>query len=139
MRDVTGTFLKSREERAKHYGRSCDSPALPPVWTYKEFLTFGSAARLYSKLSNKNRSEIAKKFDLPEFTVMDSWLPCFVDIRNVCAHHDRLFNRRFPKQPIRLIRAHVPSMHGNLLKAEAEALDYVHKAVGENVQTTEKV
>ena len=139
LRDVIGIFLKSRDDRAKHYRRSYDSPALPPVWTYKEFLTFGSAARLYGKLSNKNKDEIAKRFGLPGFTVMDSWLPCFVDIRNVCAHHDRLFNRRFQKLPKRLVCAHVPTVDGNLLKAQVETLDYVLKAIGEDAQTTEKV
>ena len=70
---------------------------------------------------------------------MDSWLPCFVDIRNVYAHHDRLFNRRFQKLPKRLVCAHVPTVDGNLLKAQVETLDYVLKAIGEDAQTTEKV
>ena len=136
LRQVIGTFLKSRDERARHYRHTYDSPALPPIWMLKEFLTFGAAARLYGHLANDVRDEIAKAFAIPTFTVLDGWVPCFVDLRNFCAHHDRLFNRRFQKQPQRLNSANVPTAPGNTLNAQLQCLDHVLSAVGEKAETT---
>lgn len=48
-----------------------------------------------------------------------------VDLRNVCAHHDRLFNRIFQKQPSRLRRQNLPTAPVNKLKARLECLDHL--------------
>lgn len=97
LAQVIKTFNESKDERAKHYRQTYDVPALPPIWTFKEFLTFGGSARLYSALTGPVREDVAKAFGVPRLPVFDNWVNCFVDLRNVCAHHDRLFNRRFQK------------------------------------------
>ena len=57
-------------------------------------------------------------------SVFDSWVPCFVDLRNICTHHDRLFNRRFQRQPERLRRVSIPIASPPTLKAQLECLDH---------------
>ena len=132
---VIQTFDKSKDGRAKHYRDVYNTPALPPIWTLKEFLTFGGAARLYATLAGPVREDIAKSFGVPRLPVFDNWVKCFVDLRNGCAHHDRLFNRRFQKQLQRLPRENVPAANNNTLKALFECLDYALAAVGENMET----
>lgn len=132
---VLQVYLKSRDERARHYRNTYNSPAMPPVWMFKEFLTFGATAKLYSHLANDVRDEIAKAFGVGSVAVFDNWVLCFVDLRNICAHHDRLFNRRFQKQPQRLRRASVPTATPNTLKALLECLDYVLSSAGESAGT----
>lgn len=121
------TFMGSRDKRAKHYLSTYTTPTLPPIWMLKEFLTFGASARLYNALSSSIRTEIAAHFRVSSTPVFDSWVNSFVDLRNFCAHHDRLFNRGFQKQPQRLVRSAVPSpaTDSTKLKAQLECLDFV--------------
>jgi abortive infection bacteriophage resistance protein len=118
-------FAQTKDQRAVHYRQTYGSPILPPIWTMKEFLTFGRAVRIFKNLDGSLRTHIAAQFGVPSGQVFTSWLECFVDVRNICAHHDRLFNRSFPKQPQGLRRAGVPSAPRNKLKAILECLDYM--------------
>ena len=90
----------------------------------KEFLTLGASARFYAALARSVRTEVAAHFGVTTLHVFDSQVPGFVDLRNVCAHHDRLFNRRFQKQPKRLQRAAIPIAPPLTSKAQFECLDY---------------
>lgn len=124
---VLRTFNSSKDARAKHYLRTYTEPTLPPIWVLKEFLSFGASARLYGGLSGSIRTDIAASFGVSHLPTFDNWIKCFVDLRNICAHHDRLFNRGFQKQPQRLVRAAVPSpaTDNTKLKAQIECLDFV--------------
>ena len=54
---------------------------------------FNQLSRIYSNLDKRSdRAEIARSFDLPpdDFT---SWLHTMNYVRNICAHHARLWNR----------------------------------------------
>jgi len=130
LRQVIDISLKSRDERARHYRLTYFTPSLPPIWMFKEFLTFGSAARFYTRLANPIRQQIAACFSINELPVFDSWVGSFVDLRNICAHHDRLFNRRFQKQPKLLRSAQIPKASSNTLKAQLECLDFVLSSQG---------
>lgn len=119
------TFKSSSDPRAKHYRDTYTEPPIPPIWRLKEFLTFGASARMYSALAPNIRIQIARSFGVPVLEIFDVWVNAFVDLRNFSAHHDRLFNRRFQKQPGYLRRAGIPSGDRALLKAQLECLDYV--------------
>ncbi|RYI35372.1 MAG: Abi family protein [Acetobacteraceae bacterium] len=125
------TFDGSKDERARHYRQTYDKPALPPIWTLKEFLTFGGAARLYAALDGPVRQDVAKACGVPRLPVFDNWVTCFVDLRNCCAHHDRLFNRRFQKQLQHLPKEGIPAALNSTLKAHLECLDHALSSIGE--------
>lgn len=139
LQKVIQTFMQSKDERARHYRRTYTEPPLPPIWMFKEFLTFGAAARFYSSLANPVRSRIASSFGVPSLAVFDSWVPCFVDLRNICAHHDRLFNKRFQKQPQRLRQSSMPSAPSATLKAQLECLEFVLRHAGAASDVVETV
>ena len=124
LQKILQVFIQSKDQRAKHYSATYTEPPLPPIWMLKEFLTFGASARLYAALASSVRTDIAAHFGIASFPVFDSWVHCFVDLRNICAHHDRLFNRRFQKQPRRLRREAIPVAPKATLKAQLECLDY---------------
>lgn len=128
---VDRTFKASTDPRAKHYRETYDRPVLPPVWLLKELLTFGKAARLYAQLSGPLRKDVARKFGVSELRVFKNWVTCFVDLRNICAHHDRLFNRKFQKSISRLKRNNVPEACQKTLKAYLECLDHALKGIDE--------
>ncbi len=64
-----------------------------------EIASFGSLSTLYQNLKpGKSKRDIAHHFGLDDST-FGSWLHCFVYIRNVCAHHSRLWNRGMKIKP----------------------------------------
>jgi abortive infection bacteriophage resistance protein len=141
--DAVSTFLRvyneSKDQRAKHYRDKYSSPLLPPIWTMKEFLTFGQASRIYRCLDGSTKTKIAAQFGVPTDELFSGWVAALVDLRNMCAHHDRLFNRSFQKQPARLKRNNVPIAPPNKLRAILECLDYMMNFVGVPVAINAKV
>ncbi|QHF43009.1 hypothetical protein PspS35_04115 [Pseudomonas sp. S35] len=75
----------------KHYYDTYNTPALPPVWTVLEAMTIGQLSRLFSDLHLDHRKMIAAKFSYDE-SVLSTWLQSLTLLRNVCAHHGRLWN-----------------------------------------------
>ncbi|MDR0863823.1 MAG: Abi family protein [Candidatus Symbiothrix sp.] len=72
----------------------------PPSFILLEITSFGALSRLYENLkSGKAKRDIANAFGLPDKVFM-SWLHSFVYIRNVCAHHARIWNRWLRIQPL---------------------------------------
>lgn len=130
LQKIISVYSQSKDQRAKHYHTTYSEPPLPPIWMLKEFLTFGASARLYAALATPLRTDVAAHFGVNALPVFDSWIPCFVDLRNVCAHHDRLFNRRFQKQPQHFRRGAVPAAGPATLKGQLECLDYALSSAG---------
>ena len=86
---------RSRETYIKHYRDQYDVPPLPPAWMVAEMMSFGQLSRWYSSLADRAlRNRIAQPLGLPE-TVLVSFVRHVTDIRNICAHHGRLWNRQF--------------------------------------------
>lgn len=72
----------------------------PPSFILLEITSFGTLSRLYSNLKQgKARKDIAGAFGLSD-KVLESWLHSLVYIRNVCAHHARLWNRQVGIKPL---------------------------------------
>ncbi|WP_239026651.1 Abi family protein [Novosphingobium decolorationis] len=132
-------YVSSKDQRAKHYKETYSEPALPPIWTMKEFLTFGASSVIYKSLEGSLKTKIATQFGVSSDQVFTHWLDCLVDLRNMCAHHDRLFNRSFQKQPSRLRRAGIPAAPPQKLKAILECLDYLMEQRGAKISIVLKV
>jgi abortive infection bacteriophage resistance protein len=78
------------------------SEPLPPVWAVCEVMSLGLLSRWYTSLQPKStRRAIANPYGIDE-SVLGSWLQHLSLVRNLCAHHSRLWNREFaitPKMP----------------------------------------
>ena len=70
-----------------------DSHSLPPYWTLVNIMDFGMMLTLFRGSPDDVKQSIADEVGVPA-TVFESWLLVLNTIRNVCAHHDRLWNRR---------------------------------------------
>ncbi len=78
---------------------SYDEPALPPCWMLIELLSLGTWSIVYENLANrKDKKNIAQFFDLSPIE-LGSWLHALTYIRNLCAHHSRIWNRHFTVKP----------------------------------------
>ena len=87
-----------------HYKKTYSSPKNPPSWMSFELLSFGELSRIYQGLKeNKDKKRIASYFDVHP-TVFTSWLHTLTYVRNLCAHHARLWNRDLAIEPNRLLK-----------------------------------
>ncbi|GAA2038187.1 Abi family protein [Pseudokineococcus marinus] len=87
--DVDTLVHKSALE---HYLTTYGSPDLPPSWLMVETLTIGQLNTAYRNLGRRaDKSAVARRIGLPA-TVLESWLSTYVRVRNICAHHGRLWN-----------------------------------------------
>ena len=89
---------RTKERFVVHYFEKYDESRLP-FWMAAELLTFGNVLTIYRRSSKELRMEIAKAYGLPD-KIMDSWLLTLNHVRNICAHHARLWNRRLGIRPL---------------------------------------
>lgn len=76
---------------------------IPPTWISLELLTFGSMSKIYKNLNKSlttQKREISNFYGLSD-TVFESWIHCLSYLRNICAHHSRLWNRDLGIEPIK--------------------------------------
>lgn len=89
---------RSDETFIRHLHDTYREP-LPPVWAVCEVMTLGLLSRWYTNLRPMaTRRAIAKVYGVDE-NVLRSWLHHLSMVRNVCAHHARLWNREFTITP----------------------------------------
>lgn len=72
-----------------------------PVWALMELLELGQLAVLYRGMRQFEALEIAGAFGIPTKKLLSSWLASLNYVRNVAAHHARLYNRKLQYAPAR--------------------------------------
>jgi len=65
-----------------------------PIWIAVETFDFGGLTRLYGLLERSDQNKIAKRFGMSDGRLFHRWLIGLGVVRNHCAHHNRLWNRR---------------------------------------------
>ncbi|MGF6459056.1 Abi family protein [Pseudomonas frederiksbergensis] len=90
---------RAKESYARHYPVTYDQPSLMPGWAMLEELTLGDLSHLYKGLArDADKKVIARCLELPA-PLLQSWLHTLTTIRNICAHHARLWNRELGIRP----------------------------------------
>jgi Abortive infection bacteriophage resistance protein len=88
---------RSREEFILHAKEKYGLPV--PIWVACEVWDFGTLSRLFKGMLPEQQTVIARKYDIEKGETLESWLRCLNYLRNVCAHHSRLWNRNMIEQP----------------------------------------
>ena len=99
LKIIHDKFSKSKEEFAKHFKEKYPLSDLP-IWISVELWDFGTLSHFFAGLEYKDRTTIASYYGIGDPDILESWLRCINDIRNLCAHHSRLWNRPLVSQPI---------------------------------------
>lgn len=87
----------SSEDFVKHH-KARYGEALP-VWVVMEIIDFGSVTYLFNFLPVATKNAIARRYGVTQGTIFASWLRSFNYIRNLVAHHARVWNRMMVTRP----------------------------------------
>ena len=106
---------RSKEKFILHYKNKYTNPSDIPIWMVSEIISFGQLSKWIKNLkSRQDRQKIAYPYKIDE-VLLTSSIHYLTPIRNICAHHSRLWDRRFD------IRMKIPRNVPPKLK---EALNY---------------
>jgi len=97
LEDINREVVRSKEVFVKHFFEKYTEKNLP-VWMMVEIVSFGTLSKLYKSLKPEQKKEIIKGLGLHQ-KVFDSWFHTLVYIRNVCAHHSRVWNKMLAIKP----------------------------------------
>jgi abortive infection bacteriophage resistance protein len=99
LRQMDTECSRSREKFLKHFRQKYgDDHPYPPYWMVTELMTFGALLTLFRGSPSDVRKRIAKRFGTTD-NVFNSWLGALNGVRNICAHHGRLWNRELGYKP----------------------------------------
>lgn len=101
---------RSREPFVDAFRAKYASESALPLWIAAEVASFGTLFTFYRGLHLPEQKQLSSQLGLPA-KVLQSWLFCLNYIRNLCAHHSRLWNRELAIQPLIPDRKHAPDWH----------------------------
>lgn len=70
-----------------------------PLWVVMELFSFGTLAFFYKDMQSADKKELAERYYGCSSTELDNWLFCLNELRNYCAHYNRLYGNTFPVEP----------------------------------------
>jgi abortive infection bacteriophage resistance protein len=88
---------RSNEDFIRHNKEKYGLPLA--VWVACEVWDFGTLSTLYAGMSEADQDAISQEYGITNGRIFASWLRSLNYLRNVCAHHSRLWNRNIVDQP----------------------------------------
>lgn len=90
--------IKTSLESEKTKNKSLKNIELSQIdsWKLFQWLTLWTTTFFYNWLNTKNQKSIADNYDLTNAT-LSSWLLWLTDIRNICAHYDKLWGTKLAR------------------------------------------
>ncbi len=70
-----------------------------PIWIAIDVMDFGDVSKLLAQLGKKTQVAVAQEFGLRRGVDVVSWVRTICLVRNISAHHDRLWNRELTDKP----------------------------------------
>ena len=96
---IAAELQKSSETFIAHYRTHYQEPFLPPIWAVVETMSLGTLSRWFkSTRDTEIKREVARCLKMPTIETLEQVLHALTPVRNICAHHGRLWNRRFTLQ-----------------------------------------
>lgn len=100
---------RSREPFKKHFfDKYGDCHSHLPIWMVTELMSFGLLLSMFRGIEAGLKKTIAKQYGITD-KVLLSWIVSINGIRNICAHHSRLWNRVLGYKPF--IPRHIQEFH----------------------------
>jgi abortive infection bacteriophage resistance protein len=86
---------RSHETFIDHYFNTYTAPDSPPIWAVTEVMSLGLLSKMFANITTfADRGDIIKPYGV-QSKVVESFLHHLTHVRNLCAHHCRVWNRKF--------------------------------------------
>ncbi len=92
-----GLVERSKEDFVRHYHTNHGHEL--PIWVAVEVMDFGGLSQLLSLMKVPDQQAIAERYQLTDWKILRKWVYCLSYLRNLCAHHSRLWNRNITSRP----------------------------------------
>ena len=69
-----------------------------PVWMVTEVMSFGGLSKMFMGMSRTDQKSVSGRYGLQP-SILQSWMHHLVYVRNLCAHHSRLWDRVWSIKP----------------------------------------
>jgi abortive infection bacteriophage resistance protein len=102
--------IHSQERFVEHYQQKYRKETDLPLWMAVELMTFGMLFTLFRGTESEIKRNVAAVYGISA-EVLYSWLHCLNQVRNICAHHGRLWNRVLGIKPAIPRRNKHPQWH----------------------------
>lgn len=99
MTRVDKCEARSRDEFVTHFRTKYTSERFLPIWMSVEVWELGLLSHFISLMRHTDISAISLRYGLQNANLLPTWTRAFTFVRNVCAHHGRLWNRSMVDQP----------------------------------------
>jgi abortive infection bacteriophage resistance protein len=125
---------RSTETFIDHYKNKYTNPTDPPCWMSLEVSSMGLLSKIFQNLQKgQEKKAITAHFGLTDISIIENWMHCFSNLRNICAHHGRVWNRRltliklptYPAQPF----LENKNIYANKLYATLSCIQYILKII----------
>lgn len=91
--------LNSKDDFVIHFFNTYEGDHLP-LWMMVEVVSFGTLVTYYRYyLPQAERETLSNTFGITP-SIFNKWLSAVQEVRNICAHHGRLWNRRIRSEPL---------------------------------------
>lgn len=125
---------RSNETFIDHYKNKYTNPAEPPSWMSLEVSSMGLLSKIFQNLKKcPEKIAVTSHFGIKDVSIIENWMLCFSTLRNICAHHGRVWNRRLitiklpsnPTHPFLMNK----TIYTNKLYATLSCIEYVLKEI----------
>ena len=98
----------SSNESIKNYKNKYKGFPTIPIWMLTEVISFGQLSLFYTYLKSEDKRKISEHFKL-NYKTLKKWLHVLNHIRNICAHHSRIWNKKLTIKPPEYKKSDVPN------------------------------
>ncbi|MBN1499897.1 MAG: Abi family protein [Spirochaetes bacterium] len=93
IENIQNETMRSKEVFVKHFFKKYgDQHKFLPLWMAAEVFSLGTVHTVYKGIPLSIKQQISKKYNISP-KVLTSWIHTIQVVRNICAHHGRIYNR----------------------------------------------
>lgn len=89
LETISKEINRSNESFIKHFTNNYHQI---PLWAIVEIMSFGTLSNFYALLKTNEQKQISDVFNINK-SILINWLHIATLVRNICAHHSRLWNK----------------------------------------------
>lgn len=127
LRRFDESAARSKEEFVERFRNKYSTPL--PMWIAIELWDFGQLSHFISGMKHADVAMLAALYQLPRHELLSSWVRTINQVRNVSAHHSRLWNRVLTEIPKQLRPGEVPMLDHLTIAGSSRERVYVAAAI----------